>query len=267
MFIKEELPMKRSLCLCLLVPILITACGNIAIVELTPTSAPTDTPAPTLTPLPTDTATPLPSATPDITATAAAKATESADAILAELDNLLADTEIPYKEGHLAWQQTEPLTIKLTGPDDQLLPVDDELTAGNFILKSDVTWTASGIIICGAVFRSEPDLQMGKQYQFTFLRLSGLPAWTISVFEFGNYKNSPTDVKFSGALDQGNAATNEFVLVAQDDQFNLYINQNREGRFFDYSKQRTQGSFGFLGLQDSGDGICEFENSWVWALD
>jgi hypothetical protein len=259
--------MKRSLCLCLLVPILITACGNIAIVELTSTSAPTDTPAPTLTPLPTDTATPLPSATPDITATAAAKATESADAILAELDNLLADTEIPYKEGHLAWQQTEPLTIKLTGPDDQLLPVDDELTAGNFILKSDVTWTASGIIICGAVFRSEPDLQMGKQYQFTFLRLSGLPAWTISVFEFGNYKNSPTDVKFSGALDQGNAATNEFVLVAQDDQFNLYINQNREGRFFDYSKQRTQGSFGFLGLQDSGDGICEFENSWVWALD
>ena len=259
--------MKRSLCLCLLVPILITACGNIGIVELTSTSAPTDTPAPTLTPLPTDTATPLPSATPDITATAAAKATESADAILAELDNLLADTEIPYKEGHLAWQQTEPLTIKLTGPDDQLLPVDDELTAGNFILKSDVTWTASGIIICGAVFRSEPDLQMGKQYQFTFLRLSGLPAWTISVFEFGNYKNSPTDVKFSGALDQGNAATNEFVLVAQDDQFNLYINQNREGRFFDYSKQRTQGSFGFLGLQDSGDGICEFENSWVWALD
>jgi len=259
--------MKRSLCLCLLVPILITACGNIAIVELTPTSAPTNTPAPTLTPLPTDTATPLPSATPDITATAAAKATESADAILAELDNLLADTEIPYKEGHLAWQQTEPLTIKLTGPDDQLLPVDDELTAGNFILKSDVTWTASGIIICGAVFRSEPDLQIGKQYQFTFLRLSGLPAWTISVFEFGNYKNSPTDVKFSGALDQGNAATNEFVLVAQDDQFNLYINQNREGRFFDYSKQRTQGSFGFLGLQDSGDGSCEFENSWVWSLD
>ena len=259
--------MKQSLYLGLFVPILLTACGSIAAVDPTSTSVPTDAPTPTLTPLPTDTPTPLPSATPDVTATAAAKATESAGAILAELDHLLADTDIPYKEGHLAWQQTEPLTIKLTGPDDQLLPVDDELTAGNFILKSDVTWTASGIIICGAVFRSEPDLQMGKQYQFTFLRLSGLPAWTISVFEFGNYKNSPTDVKFSGALDQGNAATNEFVLVAQDDQFNLYINQNREGRFFDYSKQRTQGSFGFLGLQDSGNGSCEFENSWVWSLD
>jgi hypothetical protein len=258
---------ERSLYICLLVPILITACGSLAGVEPTATSAPTNTPSPTLTPLPTDTSTPLPTETPDVTATAASKSTESAGTILPELDHLLADTDIPYKEGHLAWQQTEPLTIKLTGPDDQLLPVDDELTAGNFVLKSDVTWSASGIIICGAVFRSEADLQMGKQYQFTFLRLSGLPAWTISVFEFGSYKNSPTDVRFSGTLDQGNGATNEFVLVVQDDQFNLYINQNHEGRFFDYSKQRMQGFFGFLGLQDSGDGSCEFENSWVWALD
>ncbi len=259
--------MKRALYLCLLVPIMVTACGSIGAVNPTVTSAPTDTPAPTLTPLPTDTPTPPPTTTPDVTATAGAKATEAAEAVVAELDKLLGDTEILYKEGHLAWQQAEPLTINLAGPDDQILAVDDELTAGNFVLKSDVTWTASGIIICGAVFRSEPDLEMGKQYQFTFLRLSGLPAWTISVFEFGRYKNSPTDVKFSGALDQGNAATNEFVLVVQDDQFNLYINQNREGRFFDYSKQRTQGSFGFLGLQDSGDGSCEFENSWVWSLD
>jgi len=259
--------MKRSLYLCLLVLLLITACGNISAMEPTSTSAPSDTPAPTLTPLPTETPTPLPTSTPDVTATAGAKATESADAILAELDHLLSDTDIPYKEGYLAWQQTEPLTIKLTGPDDQILPLNDELTAGDFIFKSEVTWTASGIIICGAILRSEPDLQMGKQYQFTFLRLSGLPAWTINVLEFGNYKNSPTGIKFSGALDQDNAATNEFVLVAQDDQFNLYINQNHEGRFFDYSKQRTQGSFGFLGLQDSGDGSCEFENSWVWALD
>jgi hypothetical protein len=126
---------------------------------------------------------------------------------------------------------------------------------------------ASGIIICGTVFRSEPDLEMGKQYRFAFLRLSGLPAWEIDVFEFGRYKNSPTDVKFSGALDQGNGATNEFVLVARDDQFNLYINKTREGRFFDYSKQRTQGVLGFLGAQDSGNGTCKFENSWVWSLD
>ena len=251
----------------LLVLLFLTACGGIPGLNATATSVPTQTLQPTLTPSPTDTATPVPTATPDVTATAGAKATETADSILDELDLLLADTDIPYEDGHLAWQQTKPLIIQLSGPDDQILAIDGKLTAGDFILKSDVTWTASGIIICGAVFRSEPDLERGKQYRFLFLRLSGLPAWEIDVFEFGQYRNSPTDTKFSGALDQGNGRTNEFVLVARDDQFNLYINQNREGRFFDYSKQRTQGSFAFLGFQDSGDGSCEFENSWVWSLD
>ena len=251
----------------LLVLLFLTACGGISGLNATATSVPTHTLQPTLTPLSTDTATPVPTATPNVTATAGAKATETADSILGELDLLLADTDIPYKDGYLAWQQTKPLAINLSGPDHQILAIDDELTAGDFVLKSDVTWTASGIIICGAVFRSEPDLERGKQYRFLFLRLSGLPAWEIDVFEFGQYRNSPTDTKFSGALDQGNGRTNEFVLVAQDDEFNLYINQNREGRFFDYSKQRTQGSFAFLGFQDSGDGSCEFENSWVWSLD
>ncbi|HKY54136.1 MAG TPA: hypothetical protein VJM08_07525 [Anaerolineales bacterium] len=251
----------------LLVLLFLTACGSIPGLNPTATPVPTQTLQPTLTPSPTNTATPVPTATPDITATAGAKATETADSILDELDLLLADTDIPYKEGHLAWQQTKPLTINLSGPDDQVLPINEELTAGDFILKSDVTWNASGIIICGAVFRSEADLERGKQYRFLFLRLSGLPAWEIDVFEFGQYKNSPTDTKFSGAIDQGNGATNQFVIVARDDQFNLYLNQNHEGRFFDYSKQRTQGSFAFLAFQDSGKGSCEFENSWVWSLD
>ena len=259
--------MKRVPYFVLFVLLFLIACGGIPGLNPTATSVPTDTPQPTSTPLPTDTATPLPTATPDLTATAGAKATEVAESVLAELDQLLKDTDVPYKEGHLAWQQSKPLIVELSGPDDQLLAVDDKLTAGNFVLKSDVTWTASGIILCGAAFRSEPDLEQGKQYRFLFLRLSGLPAWEIDVFEFGRYKNSPTDVKFSGALDQGNAATNQFVLVVQDDQFNLYINQHHEGRYFDYSKQRTEGSFAFLGFQDSGKGTCEFENSWAWSLD
>lgn len=95
--IKEELPIKRSLYLGMFVPILLTACGSIAAVDPTSTSVPTDTPTPTLTPLPTATPTPLPSATSDVTATAIAKGTESAGAILAELDHLLADTDIPIK--------------------------------------------------------------------------------------------------------------------------------------------------------------------------
>ena len=134
-------------------------------------------------------------------------------------------------------------------------------------MKSDVTWEASGIIICGIMFRSEPNLEKGKQYQFIYLRLSGLPAWEIDVFEFGRYKNSPSKTQYSNAIDQDNGATNQVVLVAQDEQFTVYINRARQGRYFDYSKQRMDGSFAFQGFQDSGTGSCNFENSWIWSLE
>jgi hypothetical protein len=208
-----------------------------------------------------------PTSTPDVAATAAVRATQSAADALGELDILLGDTDIPYKDGLLLWQQTEPFKISMRGPDYQITEVDEDVTAGNFIFKSDVTWQASGIVICGAVFRSEPNLLYGRQYQFPYLRLSGLPAWAIEVHEFGSFKNSPTDIKFSDALDLINGATNQFVLVVQDDNFTVYINQVRQGRFYDYSKQRIEGYFGFIARQDSGNGYCEFENSWIWSLD
>jgi len=218
--------------------------------------------------MPTDTPTPVPSSTPDITATAAVIATEGAADILSELDNFLGDSDVPYKEGQLSWWQTETVRMDMSGPQsDNIWEIDKDLTAGNFIFKSDVTWEASGVLICGAIFRSEPDLLNGKQYQFYFYRLSGLPAYFIDVYEFGEFKNTITDAKFSNTLNVGNGETNQFMLVAQDDQFNVYINGVRQSRFFDYSKQRMDGNFGFLAWQESGTGYCEFENSWIWSLD
>lgn len=260
--------MKRFLYFAFLTVILLNGCGDVpgfAAPTLTP--LPTNTPNPTFTPLPTDTPTSLPTATPDVAATAAFSATQAADDILNELDKTLRDTDIPYKKGHLAWQQSKSLRINMSGPDQGFLELDDELTAANFILKSDVTWEATGLLVCGAMFRSEPNLEKGKQYQFVFLRFSGLPAWAIEVHEFGQFKNSPTKTKFSDALDLDNGATNQFMLVVQDDHFTLYLNQVRQGTYYDYSKQRTDGSFGFLGYQQSGDGRCDFENSWVWVLE
>ena len=187
--------------------------------------------------------------------------------VLAELDKLLGDTDIPYKQGHLQWQQGKPLMVSLKGPSSDYVEIDKNLVGQNFILKSDVTWEASGILICSAIFRSEPDLEKGKQYEFSYLRLSGLPAWSIDVIERGRFKNTPTKVQFSDAIDQDNGATNQVILIAQDEQFTLYINGVRQGRYFDYSKQRTEGNFAFSGSQDSGDGTCNFQNSWVWALE
>lgn len=244
------------------------ACGTIPVLSApTSTPLPTSTPGPTSTPPPSHTATSSPTSTPDTAATIAAKATQAAEEPLKELDKTLGDTDIPYTDGHLAWQQTDSLGINLSGPDQDFREIDDKLIAGNFILKSDVTWEATGLLVCGAIFRSEPNLAEGKQYQFVFVRFSGWPAWAIEVHEFGQFKNSPTKAKFSDALDLGNGATNQFILVAQDDHFTLYINRVRQGTYYDYSKQRSDGSLGFLGFQESGEGKCEFENSWVWTLE
>jgi hypothetical protein len=99
------------------------------------------------------------------------------------------------------------------------------------------------------------------------MRFSGLPAWAIELHEFGQFRNTPSKVQYSDSIDQGNGGTNQFVLIAQDEQFNLYLNNVSQGRYFDYSKQRMDGAFAFLGLQQSGEGSCEFENSWIWSLD
>jgi hypothetical protein len=263
--------MKQFPCFVILMLVFLSGCGSLpgiaAIAAPTSTPLPTNTPMPTLTPLPTLTSTPLPTATPDVAATQAFIATQGADEVLNKLEKTLRDTDIRYEEGQLAWQQTRPFRVNMSGPDAGFLELDDKLTAGNFILKSDVTWEATGLLVCGAIIRSEPNLEEGKQYQFVFLRFSGLPAWAIEVHEFGQFRNSPTKTKFSDALDLGNGATNEFMLVVQDDHFTLYLNRVRQGTYYDYSKQRTDGSLGFLGYQQSGDGSCNFENSWVWALE
>jgi hypothetical protein len=260
--------MKRFPYFALILLLFLTACALPGLgAPATATPVPTNTSLPTDTPAPTDTPTPEPTATPDVTATTAAKATESASDVLAELDKELQDDEIAYQNGRLLWKQTKPFQISLSGPSDEIQIIEKGLTAANFIFKSDVTWEATGLLVCGAAFRSESNIEQGRQYRFSYLRLSGLPAWSISFLDKGFFKNSPSDVRFSAALDLGNGATNTFMIVAKDDQFIVYINGLREGRFFDYSKQSLEGTFGFLAGQDSGKGKCEFENSWVWSLD
>lgn len=228
----------------------------------------TDTPnAPTETLSPTSTATAVPTATPNLTATAIAKAEETEAKVLAELDAVLGDTEIPYKDGSLLWAQDEALEIRLLGPEGEYESFAEGVRGKNFILKSDVVWSSTGILICGVVFRSEANLESGKQYHFVFLRFSGAPAWAIEFFEFGQFQNTPTKTQYSSALNQDNNATNQFVLVAQEGEFNVYINGVRQGRYFDYSEQMKEGAFGILAAQDFGEGGCVYENTWIWELE
>lgn len=259
--------MKRFLYLAFFILILLNACSAFpALAPATATPNSTLTFTPTFTPSPTNTPTLTPTSTPDTTSTAAAQATETSDAVLAELDKIIEEDKLAYQDGHLAWKQVKPIDVTLSGPGVDYVEIDKDLTAGNFILKTDVTWEASGIILCGVIFRSEPIITTGKQYHLVYLRLSGLPAWDIEFFENGRFKNSPTKTQFSNAIDQSNGGTNQLVLIAQEEQFTVYINRARQGRFFDYSKQSMDGVLAFKGEQDSGKGSCKFKNSWLWVL-
>jgi hypothetical protein len=236
------------------------------VAETVAAAPPTDTPLSASTPLPVDLPKPFPTVTPNIALTA----TLDAMSVLSELDVLVgSNSDFPYGEGYLAWKQIEPVTIDMSGPQKDagiLQGIDESLNAANFIFKSNVTWNASGVLICGLAYRAEEDLKKGKQYQFYFYRLSGLPAYKIDVYDFGRFKNTITGVKFSDGVDDTNGASNEFTVVAQDERFTVYINGQRQGDYYDNSKQRVDGLLAFLGWQDSGTGSCTFEKSWVWVL-
>jgi hypothetical protein len=252
--------------------IVLSSCSGLSAEEQVSTSVaqtavaapPTETPLPTSTPLPTDTPTPLPTATLDFAATSTAQAS----GVVSEIGAIVGD-EIAYQDGHLAWKQSEPVSIEMTGRTEVFKEIDEKLTAGDFIFKSDVTWNGAGILWCGAIFRSEANLDQGKQYRVYFRGDSGLQVYfiNINVDESGKFKNQVAWSKFSGGPEISNGATFQFMLVAKGEQFTLYVNGQRQGRFFDYSKQRSEGYFGFVASQDSREGSCKFENSWVWMLN
>lgn len=227
---------------------------------------PTATPTPVSVPLPAHTPKPLPTAQPMIDLTT----TVEAASVLSELDvQVGSNSEFPYDEGYLAWKQTEPVTINMSGPQKDagiLQAIAENFNPTNFIFKSKVTWNASGILICGLTFRSEPDLIKGKQYQFYFYRYSGLPLYRIDVYEFGAFKNTISDNKYLDGIDSENDAANEFVLTAQNEQFTVSINGKQQGQFYDSSKQRENGFLAFLAWQESGKGSCIFEDSWLWVM-
>lgn len=238
------------------------------VAETVAAAPPTETPLPMNTPLPPDTPAPIPTST----AITALTATIEAVNVLSELDVLVgANSESAFRDGYLAWIQNEPITIKMTGPQKDagiIQSIGEDLNAADFIFKSDVTWNASGVLICGVTFRAETDLEKGEQYQFYFYRLSGLPAYVIDAYKFGRHKYTVSDTRFSDSLNVENDGSNQFLLVAQENVFNVYINGRHQGRFLDESQQRlSEGVFGFLGWQESGEGSCSFESSWIWALE
>ena len=233
------------------------------------TVAPSDTPLPTNTPVPTDTATPLPTdtATPDLQATQAFESTQAAEKFTEDVKAQLAEFGFPTDVGYLGWAQTEPEAIELnTFGDFFYTPFAEDLVASDFILRTDITWETEGLVLCGLIFRSEPNYETGAQYNFVYLRISGLPAWDIEYYDNGQFVSNITDIKFSSAINMENGATNNLTLAAEGNKFTLYVNNERLGSFYDWSTLRTDGKFAFQGSQEKGPSTCTFNNTWIWML-
>jgi len=248
----------------------------------TPTPVPTNTPVPTETPLPTSTPTqvptatstitplpsPTPTATPNLTATAAVASTQTAEAGIADFKASLSKAAITVDTGSLGWIQQDPVLIDLDGAgDEQNTPFAEKLDASDFIIQTDVTWTAPGIIICGFTFRSEPNFKQGLQYRTSFLHFSGLPGWDIELWNYGQFQRNITEqIRFSSAIKQDSGAVNNYILTAVAGKFTVYINNQRNGSFYDYSNTSSSGYFAFYSWIESGKGSCKYENTRIWLL-
>lgn len=233
----------------------------------TNTPVPTDTPVPTETPTPTSTATPTPTPTKNKTATAVAQATQEAEMVIAEINQVLDRIEYPTQGGSLGWYQTEPVFLHMDEYNQALyLDFAEDLVAADFAIQTEVTWDASNLVTCGLMIRSEPDFEYGAQYQFNYLRLSGLPAWEIGYYDNGEFKYTITDLRFADAIDLENGATNKFLIIAEENKFTIYANDSRLGTFYDDTKKLAKGRFAFISWQETGESTCTFENTWVWLL-
>jgi hypothetical protein len=225
-------------------------------------------PTPTLTETPSPTFTLTPTATRDFAATRVFQATATAGQRLSEIKAELDELNLATENGWLAFYQGDPVAIKLNQFNEgRFYPFLETVKVADFVLKTDVSWETNGLIECGLIMRSDANFKLGKQYLFVFLRMSGLPAWDLEFYNSGHYKNSILgEPKTSKAINLDNEATNQFIIIAQGNEFNIYINHVYIGRYFDYSKQATKGYMAFLASHDTGSSVCTFAHTWVWAL-
>lgn len=233
-----------------------------------PTPTATDTPEPpTATPAPTNTPKPTATATPDRAATAAAQATQAAEAALADIQKDLESYGLPEGTGRLAWLGTEAVEFHLTEFEEQGAELlDPDLYVSDFVLQTEVTWNSTGGLAgCGLILRADPDLELGAHYRFVMIRLSGLPAWGLTRWDYGYAQASLTrTLQTSGLINQGQGATNKMAFVAQGGAMSIYANGKRVRTMSD--SKLSEGLLGVYSIQESGETTCSFANTWVWDL-
>jgi len=243
----------------------------------TATPVPSDTPQPTETPVPatptdTPTETPTPTATPtatlDLAATAAFESTQLAEAVLALVEDELAKYNISTASGFLAWTEPEPIVVLNNVPGTYLSrPIDEGEVYSTYVLHTILTWeSVTGLAGCGIIFHSEKNLQSGEQYRFHLLRLSGLPAWDVELWNFGSAQAVTTgQIKVNSAINQGFGDENELVVISTKGLVAFYANGTRLSNVI--VNTRSEGRIGYFGFQESGVTNCSYSDNWIWVLE
>ncbi len=284
---KSTNEIKITLLACTLTVILfISACETTnSTLEATNTSVPpTDTPFPTEThtPLPSETPTPTktntptltqtptdtPSLTPDLAATVAYESTQLAETQHEEVDKILNKINLSTESGYLAWAENDPWPITSTSYGTIIFePIDEGTEYKTYVMHYDVTWElTSGLAGCGLIFHSDEDLGRGRQYRFYSYRLSGLPYWTVELWENGGYVNSAMGRgNFNSLIDQENGSTNTFTIYVQKGITSVYGNGMRMS--YVPTASQNKGRIAFFAFQESGETTCAYEDAWLWVLE
>jgi hypothetical protein len=195
------------------------------------------------------------------------RATETAAPLIASIGRELEKYNLSTDGGYLAWAEgTFDIQTDTYGETRVYSPYED-IYVSDFVLQTDVTWeTQTGFAGCGIIFRSNGDLLKAPQYQMLFIRLQGFPLWDFEYYKNGKFQSSllPNGALSTGALDDAQGSTNQITLVVQDTKMTAYGNGDRMSTAID--GRVKEGAVGFLATQESGETICTFENTWVWAL-
>ena len=230
-------------------------------------------PTPTQTAIPTKTV--APSATPNATATQAAilKVTKTAEAEAEQkalIASALADIHalgIDNPSGGLVWydDQAENLTVTDYGT-WTYQTIADGHEFSNFIMKVDIQWiSTSGLAGCGINFRSDhKDLDVASFYNVFFLRLSGLPSWSLDYYKDGQGESTLT-WNTSSLIKVANGAVNTYYIVADGPRIDIYAQGKRLGSAT--SEKLVDGLIQIVAEQESGSTTCTFDNLWIWSLD
>src|SRR5262245_4116857 len=117
--------MQKLILLCAMAIMVVSGCGTglsvldqagTMVAQTVAAAPPTDTPEPTVTVVPTGTFAPKLTATPYIALTT----TGEAFRVSSELEVWVgSDSGVPYGDGYLGWKQNEPVTISMSGPQNQ----------------------------------------------------------------------------------------------------------------------------------------------------